>query len=348
MNRLFRKEVVEASLYTVKAEEGIKLNQNESPWDLPLELKVAISERLLKLDWNRYPLTEVITLKKKIAKRDGVMPDQVVVANGSNVLIQGLILAASLYGKILIPDPTFSVYEHQARLFGNAIVKIALAEDFTLPIEKTLASIRKDKPNIIFIPNPNAPTGNLFDKQGLHRIVSTGVLTIFDEAYFPFSRETSVEWLKDFPNLVILRTFSKAFALAGVRLGYALGDSEAMAQLEKVLLPFCVSRVTCAIADEMLEESAYADRYVKDIMKEHERLFSKLKEMKGVVVYPSAANFFLFQVPQAKVVAAKLLKAGVIVRDVCNGTSLIDALRVSVGTPDENDAFLKALKKVLA
>lgn len=348
MESFFRKEILAAPLYTVLHEPGIKLNQNESPWDVPLELKVAIAERLIRLDWNRYPLEEPVQLKKKVAKFHSLWADQVVLANGTNVLIQALVNATSHGSKVLTLDPSFSVYDIQARLFGNELVKVALNEDFSLPVEAVLRAIKKEKPSLIFIPNPNAPTGNLFEKQGLHRIVAAAnCLTVIDEAYYPFSGETVVDWLKDFQQLVILRTFSKAFAAAGVRFGYAIADSEVALHLEKSLMPYCVARTTCTIIDELLSHPEFVDKYVKDVIQARDHLFFKMQEIASITVFPSHANFILFRVPHAKSTAQKLLKHGVVVRNVSNDERLKNCLRVTAGSVSDNEAFLKALRQSL-
>lgn len=347
MEKFFRDELVGSGLYRVLPEEGIKLNQNESPWDLPLDLKVAITERLIKTDWNRYPLETVIHIKKKLAKALAVLPDQLVLSNGSNTLIQALVMAIPRKSKIAIPDPTFSVYEHQALLNGNKVVKIELADGFHFPTDRFVTTITREKPGLIFIANPNAPTGNLFDRQGLHRVLQAGFLTVIDEAYFPFSNDSVIDWLAEFPNLIVMRTFSKAFALAGVRFGFTIADPEISYQIEKMLMPFRLSSITCAIVDEILEDSSYVNEYVKKIVAEKGRFFAKLQKIKNITVYPSDANFFLLRVSDAKVIYQKILKEGVIVRNVSNGTSLINCLRVNVGTSEENELFLNALKKVV-
>lgn len=348
MENFFRKEVLQAPLYAVHPEEGIKLNQNESPWDLPMELKIAITEKLIRSDFNRYPLDEPTQIKKKISKKFGVMPDQIVLTGGTNIIIQALVAATSINGRVLIVDPTFSVYEIQAKLFGNKVISIPLNDDFSLPTEAILRSIKKEKPSLIFIPNPNAPTGNLFDKEGLHRIVrSAGCLTVIDEAYHPFANDTVLEWLPESQNLVVLRTFSKAYAIAGVRFGFALCDSEVAAQLEKMMLPFRIPVTTCAIIESILENPEYVERYVRDISKARDRLFVKMQEIAGIKVFRSDANYILFKIEHARAVYQRLLKSGVVVRNISNDGRLKDCLRVSVGTDEENQLFLKSLKKAV-
>lgn len=346
----FRKEVINSSLYKVNPEKGIKLNQNESPWDIPTELKVQITEKIIKTDLNRYPLAEVIQLKKKIAKKNDVLADQVVISNGSNVLLQGFVNATSHKhrGKVLILDPSFGVYEHQAELFGNKVIKIPLTEKFAIPIEKVLQAIKKENPTLILIANPNAPTGNLFDRESLYRIVKAAkCITVIDEAYFPFSDETVIDWIQDFPHLFVLRTFSKAFAMAGVRLGYAIGDSEMVYQLEKALMPFSVSKLTCLVGDVILDHVDYVQDYVKKIVKERNRVFSELQKLPQIHPFPSDSNYILIRFEDSNHVFKQLLHEGVILRNVADDNLLQNCLRFSIGTPEENDRCLEVLKKIL-
>ena len=340
MNNYIRKEVQDAQLYQVKHAEGIKLNQNECPWDVPIELKVKICERLLKTDWNRYPVDDLVMLQKKIAKLHGLTPDQIVLANGSNVLIQALVNIIPMHHKILILDPTFSIYEMEAQLHGNTVIKVPLSEDFELLAERTLTEIKKQKPGLVFIANPNAPTGTLFDKRSLYRIIQMAPCpVVIDEAYYPFTEETVIEWLSDFDNLIILRTFSKAFALAGVRCGYLISNPELAQHVEKFLMTFRFSKVSSVILEEVLDNHDYLKGYVKKIVKERGRLFSKMQKIEGVQVYPSEANFLLFKVADPGAVAKKLLEQKVLVRNISEPGPLENCLRVGVGSDEETTSF---------
>jgi len=348
MSKYFRDEVLQTDLYHVPHREGIKLNQNECPWDVPLEIKVRITERLIKTDWNRYPLEDLPNLQKKLAKYYNVEPDQLVLSNGANTIIQALVHVIPPRSKILILDPSFVIYEMQAKLNGNKVIKVPLSDDFELLAEKTLTTIKKEKPGLIFIANPNAPTGTLFDKRSLYRIIQLAKCpVVIDEAYYPFTEETVIEWLNDFDNLIIMRTFSKAMALAGVRFGCIISNRENTAQVEKFLMSFRLSRITCVIVDEVLDNIGYMEGYVRDIVKERGRLFSKMQKIEKIQVFPSEANFLLFRVDNASNVAKKLMEEKILVRDVGDGNKLTNCLRVGVGTPEENDQFLTTLKQIL-
>jgi histidinol-phosphate aminotransferase len=349
MQKYFRSEVLESPLYKVDhVRDAIKLNQNESPWDIPVALKAKITERLIKTDWNRYPVTDLQDLQTKLAKLLEVDPDQVVISNGSNTIIQALINVINPHYKVLILDPCFVIYEMQAKLHGNKVIKVPLSEDFELPTEKMLATIDKEKPGLIFIANPNAPTGTLFDKKSLYRILeAANCPVVIDEAYYPFTKETAIDWLDDFDNLIIMRTFSKAMALAGVRVGFTVSHPEIAAQIEKFLMTFRLPTVTSVIIDEVLENHDYMEGYVADIVKERGRLFSRLQQFKELRVFPSEANFLLVRTANSTEVCKRMMNHGILIRNIDNGTSLKDCFRVNVGLPEENDAFIATLKIIL-
>lgn len=345
VEKYFKKEIQEAGLYRLMHQEGVKLNQNESPWDIPLDTKVRITERLLKTDWNRYPLDDFIELTENLAKYYGVQPNQICVSNGSNTLIQAIVQCIPSKSKVLILDPTFVIYEMQAVLNGNKVIKVPLSEDFELLTERTLTTIKKEKPGLIFIPNPNAPTGTLFDKRSLYRIIEMADCpVVIDEAYYPFTEETVIEWLADFENLIVMRTFSKALALAGIRFGSIIARAEMAEQIEKFLMTFRISKITCVIINEVLKDTSYMQDYVKKIVKERGRLFSELQKIPGVEVFPSEANFLLFRLEESQTIFEGLCRDKVLVRNVNNDGPLKNCLRVAVGTPEENDLFLTTLK----
>lgn len=349
LNQFFRKEVVTETAYHLDEHEGIKLNQNESPWDLPVPLKAKVVEELLKAPWNRYPLGEDLALKKKLAKYLNLWADNLLFANGSNVLIQALVLATSINKKVLIIDPTFSVYEIEANLMGNKVIKVPLDEEFQIPRDRVLKTIKKEKPSIIFIANPNAPTGTLLDYETLKAVIEiASCLVVIDEAYFPYSQTTFIDLVAHYENLVILRTFSKAFSLAGMRLGWLVADAEVTREVEKCLLPFCINRFSYVVANCVLDQPQYLEVQVQTIRKERDRVFKELDALSIVQAFPSKANFILFRVERAQSVFKKLLQEGVIVRQIGGSPSLENTLRVTIGTPEENNAFLLALRKALA
>jgi histidinol-phosphate aminotransferase len=342
----FRPEVIREAAYHLDSyPEAIKLNQNELPWDLPIPLKDELFARLRELPFQRYPLPQPMDLKRRLAQALELKPRQIELSNGSNVMIQALILATALKGKVLILDPTFSVYEIEAKLFGNKVLKVALHEpDFAFPLEKTLNEIRRRRPNLVFLANPNAPTGTLFPAEAILEVVKRApCLVVVDEAYFQFSKVTLLPALKKNPNLVILRTFSKGFGLGGVRIGYLAAAEKVAENISKILLPYCLSAISETTAHFVLDHAAHFDRAVAQVLAERDRMLLAMRVLPKIQVFDTAANFILFRVKSAKACFAHLLKAGILVRDVSSHGGLKNCLRVSVGRIEENDAFLRAL-----
>lgn len=347
MSLLIRKEVKRLKGYALsQPPHQIKLNQNESPYDLPPALKKRVLERLAELCWNRYPAPFCDPLRKKIAEKEGWDSEGVLVSGGSNILIQAVVIAASVKGKILTVTPGFSLYEIEGALLGNRVLTVPLCkEDFSLPLDVFLKRIKKENPQIVFLANPNAPTGNLFGEEDLLAVLKTARgLVVVDEAYYPFSEFTLRPHLKRFSNLILIRTFSKAFSLGGVRLGYLLGSPKVVSEVLKVVLPFSVGALSQAIGEVVLADESYVPALVREIIEQREWLYGKLREIPSLKVYPSRANFILFQTASHRQVFEKILRAGILIRDV-SSPHLPKALRVTVGSPEENRAFLSAFPR---
>lgn len=325
----------------------IKLNQNESPWDLPAPLKDKIVERLRKADWNRYPSPFCDPLRAKIAEREGWSFDGVVVSGGSNVLIQVVTIAASVNGKILTVTPSFSLYELEGAILGNRVAAVPLGkDDFSFPRDAFLKRMKALRPKIVFLANPNAPTGNLFEEDDLLAVVKKAPgIVVIDEAYYPFSGRTMAPYLKTHKNLVIVRTLSKAFSLGGVRLGYLLADPVLAGEFRKVILPFSVGILPQIVGEAALEESAYGNRVVTEIIEGRATIYEGLKSLPGLTVYPSDANYVLFQSPKAQEIFSGLVAKEILIRNV-SMKGLPNALRVSVGTNEENRLFLEAMSSI--
>ncbi len=346
MTTYIRKEILNLKGYHLSSyPKTIKLNQNEIPYDIPGELKAKVLEKLILVPWNRYPLPQPVELISKLSTHLNWPQDGILISNGSNVLIQALTLATSLEGRVLTIDPTFSLYELEAKVLNAQVQAVRLNENFTFPLENFLEAIRSFKPTLIFIPNPNAPTGNLFPKDQLLQVIrAASCLVVIDEAYFQFADENLMEELAAHPNLILLRTFSKAFGLGGVRMGYALGAPEILSEVFKVMLPYCVSTLNEAVAEAILEHPELTEKRVAEIKIERASLYQTLLGFKGVKVYPSQTNFLIFQVDDSQRVFQSLLQEKILLRDVSHPISLPNTLRVTVGSPDENEKFVKALK----
>ncbi len=338
---------VPAYHFTPRA-QTVKLDQNESPYDLPADLKQQVLNRLAATPFNRYPDIDAAGVKAKLLELYD-WSGGVVVAGGSNVLIQALVTAAGLGRSVLTVAPTFSVYGLQAELQGARLVECPLGEDFRLPLKALKRELDRGK-GVFFLANPAAPTGNLFAAEALLELAEASKkswLFVVDEAYHQFSDSDASGLVRRYPHVVSLRTLSKAFGLGGVRLGYALAQSDLAEQLQKAVMPFSVSALQLAVAETVLAAPGYAERYVAEAKHERARVFAALQNLAGVTPYPSSTNFVLFKVPDAAAVFAALLARDVVVRRQDHLPGLAECLRVSVGTPAQNSLFLEALGAVL-
>lgn len=315
----------------------VKLDANESPYTINIAPDKKILRRL-----NRYPDPEAKELKKAISKNLKINTDNILPGNGSDELIYYLI--TTFGGPVLYPVPTFSMYGIISQALGEKNIGIPLNKDFDLDIDKMLAAIKKYSPRLIFLSSPNNPTGNCFSAESILKIIeaSKGIV-IVDEAYQPFSSDRGfLPLLKDYKNLAILRTLSK-IGFASLRVGFLIADAGLINEVNKVRLPFNLNALSQAMALEAFKNKNIIESQIKNITSERERLFEELSSIKDITPYPSEANFILFKTKNTDVVFQKLIKNGVLVRNLSSAVK--DSLRVTVGTPEENNFFIKALRK---
>ncbi len=346
MKKINIAKLVRPSVCTLRAYNAkeipcrVKLDANESPYAYDARRIARLSSGIKT---NRYPDPESKELRKVAGKRFGVPAENILQGNGSDELIYYLI--AAFGGPVLFPVPTFSMYGIISRALGERDIPVPLDREFDIDMGRTLKTVRRDKPKLTFLSSPNNPTGNCFSSEKILRIIETSKgIVVVDEAYQPFSSEKGfLPLLKDYPHLVIMRTLSK-IGLAALRVGFLIADSKIIGEVNKVRLPFNVNSFSQAIATDALK-SRGLNASIKTIVRERERLGSGMREMRGISPYPSEANFILFKVNNPDAVYRELLQKGVLVRnlnDVIKG-----CLRVTVGTPAENTAFLKALKEAV-
>ena len=317
----------------------VKLDANESPYGFKDALKVVKS-----INTNRYPDPAAKELKKLVSMELRLRTENIIHGNGSDELIYYLI--TTFGGPVLYPVPTFSMYGIISQAIGEKRIAIPLDKEFDLELEKILKAIKKQKPKLIFLSSPNNPTGNCFSSDRILKIieVSNGIVVV-DEAYQPFASDKGfMPMLKDYKNLVIMRTLSK-IGLAGLRVGFLIADGEIINEVNKVRLPFNLNSLSQAVAVKVLKNKKALKSYTKSIISERGRLFSEMAKIKGIKPYPSEANFILFRVKEPDKIYKRLLKRGILVRNM-NGV-VNNCLRVTVGTPEENRIFLNAMKEVI-
>ena len=329
-----------------------KLNQNESPFDLPDGLKRELLEAFFAVPFNRYSTEQPERLKMALADALGVAPAGIVVGNGSNELTATLGQCFVQPGSaVVLPRPMFSLYEKTVHLFEGRAVGIAPRADLTFDADAILDAVQREKPALTILTTPNNPTGLEMTPDEVEAIVAaaTGVVVV-DEAYFDFSDYPSALRLLDrFPHLVVMRTFSKAMGLAGLRVGFLVAHPDLAAEIVKPRLPFMVDRLAEETALLMLRHQTVVMERAAFLKKEARRLYDELARRAGVEAVAPAANFLLFRTPHpAADVVAGLASRGVLVRSMAGYPELPNYVRVSAGTEAENRQFLAALDTFLA
>ena len=339
------REVVAAmTAYTLELREAeVKLNQNESPFDLPRPLKERMLARAVERPWNIYPDFESMALREAIARAYGLRAENILAGNGSNELLAAAIGAFVGPGTpVVFPRPTFTLYEKLVTIAGGLPIPIDFApESGLLPLDELLAHAAPGV--VIIVCSPNNPTGGVLPEGGLARLLATGATVLFDRAYGDFAND-ELPPLAD--NLVTFSTFSKAWGLAALRVGWLATTAATAREIRKVKLPYSLNVISESIAGAALEERELRDTRVRAIVEERERVASRLRAL--AEVFPSQANFLAFRVPDAKALFEELHRAGVLVRDVSGYPGMRNCLRVSIGTREENDRFLATLAALTA
>lgn len=327
-----------------------KMNTNESPYPPPAGVVTTAVRDLEATRFNRYPDGDASRLLDALESHTGRGRDSIWVANGSNELFLHLLLAYGGAGRtVLTFEPTYPVHSLIARITGTRVVALERDAHLDVPVDEALALIDREGPELVIVCSPNNPTGNPAPAGTVRALVDAAPgLVVVDEAYVEFAPEgTSVAPLLDrAPGLVVTRTFSKAWRLAGARLGYLFGDPAIVDGLRKVRLPYHLSSPSQVLGAAALAHAPEALEAVNAIVEQREALIEGLGS-RGLAPYPSAANFVLFRVPDADAVWDALLQRGVLVRNYSTSAGLRGCLRVTAGLPEETDAFFDALDDVL-
>jgi histidinol-phosphate aminotransferase len=346
-----KERVLEAPAYTLQAFEAeVKLNQNENPYDFPDDLKQEAFRRFRERSWSRYPDFVPDTLRAQLADFSGWIKDGVLVGNGSNELLQAVLMVlVREQTPVVIPSPTFTVYGLISQILGARIAHAPLNADMSYNADVLLARAEECNARLVVVCTPNNPTGSLLEEKDLERLLERFAgYVLLDEAYYEFCGRTGLKYLKAHPRLIITRTFSKAMGMAGLRLGYLLAHPDLAAQIAKAKLPYNVNQFSLTVAQVALDHRERFQPAIQALLSERERLGRELAALPEVKVFPTAANFFLFELPAPpRTVFEQLHKEGILVRDVSSYPMLSRCLRVTVGKPQENDRFLAALGRCL-
>jgi histidinol-phosphate aminotransferase len=346
-----REEIRALKAYHVPSAEGfVKLDAMENPYRLPEKLRDDVGRLVSGVAINRYPDPAAPELKRCLRGTMGIPADaEVLLGNGSDEIITIVAQTLARPGAVMLcPEPSFAMYRMNAVLTGMRYVGVPLRADFTLDVDVFLAAIAAHRPALVFLAYPNNPTGNLFPEAAVERIIDAAPgLVVVDEAYHVFAGRTFMDRLGAYPNLLVMRTVSK-LGLAGLRLGYAAASKAWIGELDKVRAPYNVNVVTQAVAETVLAHVDVLEKQAAQIRADRDALAERLSEMADVEVFPSAANFLLVRVPDANRVFDGMKARRVLVRNV-NGSHplLANCLRLTVGTPGENELMLAALSESL-
>jgi histidinol-phosphate aminotransferase len=338
-----RAAVAAMTAYSLELREAeIKLNQNESPFDVPRELKQRALEELVRRPWNVYPDFESTRLRSALARAYGLEAENILVGNGSNELLAAAIGAFVGPGTpVVFTRPTFTLYEKLVTIAGGMPVPVDLdPASGVLPVDAVLRALAPLRGAVVIVCSPNNPTGGVLPPRGLESLLATGSTVLFDRAYGDFAGD-ALPPLHD--ALVTFSTFSKAWGLAGLRVGWLASTAATARQVRKVKLPYSLNVLSEAIAVTALEERSVYERNVARIVAERERMLGVMRTNANFTVFPTCANFIAFR---TNATFEAFLERGILVRDVSAYPGLQGCLRVSIGTREQNDRFLDALQEL--
>jgi histidinol-phosphate aminotransferase len=345
-----RPEIRALTAYPVAKAQGlIKLDAMENPFPLPETVRAKIAAAAAAVPVNRYPDGGADAVKTALRRSLGLpITAGLILGNGSDELIAIITVALAKPGAVMLaPEPSFVMYRMNALYAGMRYVGVPLLPGFALDAEAMLAAIAAHRPALVFLAYPNNPTGNLFSTTDIERILAAAPgLVVVDEAYYAFAESSFLPRLAEFPNLLVLRTVSK-IGMAGLRLGYAVAAPEWTAELDKVRQPYNLNALTQAVAPVLLGESALLAEQAALLRSERARLAGAIAKLPGSTVFPTQTNFVLARVADAPGAFEGLRAAGILVKNLHGWHPLLDnCLRITVGTPAENDALLAALARL--
>jgi len=350
---LIKPSVRAQAAYTLAAPPGRrKLNQNESPFDFPTELKREVLEQAASQPWQRYPPFAPPELLARLAEHYGWVAEGVLVGNGSNELIQSTFSVTLGAGdRVVAPSPTFSLYRLLTAVLGGRYVPVPLGDGFVFDVDSLIEAAQREGARVIVLNSPNNPTGSALPEGAVERILSqTEALVVCDEAYQDFGGPSGIRLLSHSSRLVVLRTFSKAFGLAGLRFGLALAHPAVAREIAKAKLPYNVNLMTLAAARTALDHAPMLAARTREVIEVRDRFVARLGGVPGLTVYPTASNFVLIRslgLPAKELFHRLLDDYGILVRDVSDSAQLSECLRISIGTGEDMDAVVEALEQIL-
>jgi histidinol-phosphate aminotransferase len=339
--------------HSPQVDVDVRLNTNESPYAPPAAFVERWLDALRGVEWNRYPDRAATELRSALGAFLGQPPERLLCGNGSNEVLQTLLLTYGGAGRsALMFEPTYALHSQIARGAGTAVIAGERGADYTIDADDAARLIRREAPSVVFVCSPNNPTGTVESRDTVERLAraasDAGAVLVVDEAYGEFAAHSALDLVADDVPLAVVRTYSKVWSLAGLRLGFVVAPAWMIVELEKVLLPYNLSVPTQLAGTIALDFASEMELRVASLVEERGRLFAALAETEGIEVCPSGANFLLFRVAgDAHELWKRLLTQDVLVRDFSSWPRIEGCLRVTVGAPAENDAFLAALGEAL-
>jgi len=324
----------------------VRLDANESPYNLPDDLKKELMEELSKIEINRYPDAYIRDLRKVISEKEGIPEDCIIFGNGSDEFIYMLYIALEKGAKVAFPEPGFSMYRIVGNIFEMNLVPYHLNKvDYTVD-KKNLEKVLKEGVDLIFLGNPNNPTGNIFPEEYLEMVLSNkNTIVVSDEAYFNYSKRTFLKFLEHNDNLLIMRSFSKV-GFASIRLGYMMGNSNLINKVNMIRSPYNINSFTQKIALFYFKYESFFKSKIEKVISERERLYKFFQE-NNIFVIPSQSNFLTFKIEKSGFYEF-LLDRGVRIKDLAHSFNMTNYYRVTVGTERENDLFINSVKDFLS
>jgi len=350
MKEYTRNCIKDLEAYTVvNPTYDIILNANENPWDCPSEIKEALCQRIMETPLNRYPEATFPQLLEKLSDYTGFKAEQIICGSGSDEIIAMLNQTFIDKDDVVVGiSPSFAMYAVWTQIADARFIAIDDGPSHRPNISEIIATIQKVNAKMVYLCNPNNPTGYFYSENDIVRLVEeTQALIILDEAYIEFASHSSIHLVNTYNNLIVLRTFSKAFSLAGIRCGYAIGNKALIKAMYKVKSPYNLNVLTQLTAEIAMEKRSLFLDPVAILKKERDRIYAVLKTLKLDALFPSEANFIYFETSKASALYTKMKENNILIKYFPNQEKCPGAIRLGIGKPEENDKVLAILKEVL-
>lgn len=349
MNDLIKESVVNLKPYKVIEESyQIKIDANESPYNIFEDIGSLVLTKLAKQIPNRYPDNEATGLRKALSQYTNVEEENILCGNGSDELLKIIIDTFVDKGETAVThSPSFAMYKVMTQIAGGELIAVEGDEDFSIDIDQIISKANESKAKVIFLCTPNNPTGRTINRSDILKVLdNTSAIVVVDEAYFEFFGETVIDKINDYKKLIVLRTLSKAFGLAGLRVGYGVASKELIEIISKVKAPYNLNSISQCIGETVLDNKEIAFKYIEVLREERDKLFSKLKTIDGIKAIPSKSNFILIRTSKYKDLIKQFKEEKIQVKGFGTVGPLKNCIRLTVGTNKENIEVLRILKEV--